>query len=118
MRAKELRRHDEDLYPSEWNELRDGEVGQLSRPEVALGRGQCDRRSGGLANTRISWCVGERGERKHLVTWMVAMPPVKGNFQPLTGNFQRLTHYSTLRTHPRTPTAVVHNPAQFARPPV
>ena len=111
MRAKELRRHDEDLYPSEWNELRDGEVGQLSRPEVALGRGQCDRRSGGLANTRISWCVGERGERKHLVTRMVAMPPINHNFQ-------RLTHYSTLRNHPRTPTVDVHNPAQFARPPV
>ena len=57
MRAKELRRHDEDLYPSERNELRDGEVGLLCRPEIALGRGQCDRRSGGLANTRISWCA-------------------------------------------------------------
>ena len=41
----------------------------------------------------------------------VARPPVKGNVA-------RLTHYSTLRTHPRTPTVVVHNPAQFARPPV
>ena len=87
MRAKELRRHDEDLYPSERNELRDGEVGLLCRPEVALGRGQCDRRSGGLANTRISWCAGERGERKHLVTRMVAMPPINHNFQ-------RLTHYA------------------------
>ena len=111
MRTKERPQNVGEVYSSGRKELPAREVGLVYPPESALPSWGCDRgwRAGAMLRSR-SIQEMDGGENK-VDEMKVARPPVKGNVA-------RLTHYSTLRTHPRTPTAVVHNPAQFARPPV